>query len=32
MKTPEVELEQLQWQLDLISGIEPEVFGRTIEN
>ena len=32
MKTPEVKLEQLQWQLDLISGIEPEVFGRTIQN
>ena len=32
MKTPEVRVEQLQWQLDLISGMEPEVFGRTIEN
>ena len=32
MKTPEVKLEQLQWQLDLISGIEPEVFGRTIQH
>ena len=32
MKTPEVKIEQLQWQLDLISGIEPEVFGRTIQN
>jgi len=30
MYTPEVKVEQLQWQLDLLVGLEPEAVGRAV--
>ncbi len=31
MNIPEVKIEQLQWQLDVMAGLEPEILGRTIQ-
>ncbi len=32
MNTPELKIEQLQWQLDLLGNLEPAILGSTIES